>query len=169
MCGRRENPPPAVWRILRGNQMVKVPNELREIIARNIRNCRSKKFPGRGGAKKCAETFGVSPQQWSPWERGMRTPDEMRLEQLADFFGVSVEYLRRDNQAEEKRREPEWLWGLSSGGGEGAADGASDAGGSVVYVPVFVILPRLPEQMQGLYDQFNAALNGGLTPGKAAD
>ncbi len=55
------------------------------------------KFPGRGGGKKCAESFGVSPQQWSPWERGMRTPDELRLSQIADFFGVTVEYLRRDN------------------------------------------------------------------------
>lgn len=77
--------------------MGKIPNELREIIARNIRDCRIKKFPGRGGGKKCAETFGVSPQQWSPWERGMRTPDELRLSQIAEFFGVTVEFLRRDN------------------------------------------------------------------------
>lgn len=77
--------------------MGKIPNELREIIARNIRECRMKKFPGRGGGKKCAENFGVSPQQWSPWERGMRTPDELRLSQIAKFFGVTVEYMRRDN------------------------------------------------------------------------
>ena len=81
--------------------MGKIPNELREIIAWNIRDCRAKKFPGRGGGKKCAESFGVSPQQWSPWERGMRTPDELRLSQIADFFGVTVEYMRRDN-----RRKP---------------------------------------------------------------
>lgn len=77
--------------------MGKIPNELRETIARNIRDCRLKKFPGRGGGKKCAESFGVSPQQWSPWERGMRTPDELRLSQIAEFFGVTVEFLRRDN------------------------------------------------------------------------
>lgn len=77
--------------------MGKIPNELRETIARNIRECRLKKFPGRGGGKKCAEAFGVSPQQWSPWERGMRTPDELRLSQIASFFGVTVEFLRRDN------------------------------------------------------------------------
>jgi transcriptional regulator with XRE-family HTH domain len=80
-------------------KMGKIPNELREVIARNIRDCRLKKFPGRGGGKKCAETFGVSPQQWSPWERGMRTPDELRLSQIAEFFGVTVEFLRRDNVA----------------------------------------------------------------------
>ncbi len=79
--------------------MSKIPNELREIIARNIRDCRLKKFPGRGGGKKCAEAFGVSPQQWSPWERGMRTPDELRLSQIANFFDVTVEYLRRDNSS----------------------------------------------------------------------
>jgi Predicted transcriptional regulators len=55
------------------------------------------KFPGRGGGKKCAESFGVSPQQWSPWERGMRTPDESRLLQIANFFDVTVEFLRRDH------------------------------------------------------------------------
>ncbi len=84
--------------------MEKIPNDLRQTIASNIRNCRMNKFPGRGGGKKCAEAFGVSPQQWSPWERGMRTPDELRLQQIADFFGVTVEYLRRDNSV--KKTEP---------------------------------------------------------------
>ncbi len=77
--------------------MGRIPNEMRHIIAANIRAERMKKFPGRGGGKKCAEAFGVSPQQWSPWERGMRTPDELRLQQLADFFGVTVEHMRSDH------------------------------------------------------------------------
>lgn len=81
--------------------MGKIPSELRQTIAKNIRDCRMKKFPGRGGGKKCAESFGVSPQQWSPWERGMRTPDELRLSQIAKFFDVSVEYLRRDHTVRE--------------------------------------------------------------------
>lgn len=80
------------------HDMGKIPQPLREIIGRNIRDCRKKKFPGRGGAKQCALAFGVSPQQWSPWERGGRTPDESRLEQIAGFFGVTVEFLRRDNR-----------------------------------------------------------------------
>lgn len=67
-----------------------IPAKLRETIAGNIRACRKKKFPGRGGALKCAEGFGVSAQQWSPWERGSRTPDEFRLQQIADYFGVTV-------------------------------------------------------------------------------
>ncbi len=94
--------------------MGKIPNELREIIAHNIRDCRLKKFPGRGGGKKCAETFGVSPQQWSPWERGMRTPDELRLSQIAEFFDVSVEFLRRDNSAKKTEMLPEMPVSYSS-------------------------------------------------------
>jgi transcriptional regulator with XRE-family HTH domain len=79
--------------------MGKIPEQLRAIIAANIRACRVEKFPGRGGGKRCAEAFGVSPQQWSPWERGMRTPDELRLAQIADFFGVTVEDMHRDHSA----------------------------------------------------------------------
>ncbi len=77
--------------------MGRIPDELRQIIAANIRAERMKKYPGRGGGKKCAEAFGVSPQQWSPWERGMRTPDELRLSQIAEFFGVTVDYMRHDH------------------------------------------------------------------------
>ncbi|MCC8190320.1 MAG: helix-turn-helix transcriptional regulator [Planctomycetes bacterium] len=80
--------------------MGKMPNALRENIARNIRDCRLKNFPGRGGGKRCAESFGVSPQQWSPWESGKRTPDELRLEEIAKFFGTTVEWFRRDHRQE---------------------------------------------------------------------
>lgn len=78
--------------------MGRTPSDLREIIARNIKQCRLVKYPGRGGEKRCAEAFGVSPQQWSPWERGARTPDEIRLNQLADFFSVTVEWMRSDHR-----------------------------------------------------------------------
>ena len=80
--------------------MGKMPDALRETIARNIRYCRMRKFPGRGGGKRCAESFGVSPQQWSPWESGKRTPDELRLEQIANFFGTTLEWFRRDHRQE---------------------------------------------------------------------
>ncbi len=79
--------------------MGRMPDELRVTIAHNIRACRFKRYPGRGGAKLCAEEFGVSPQQWSPWENGKRTPDEIRLQQLARFFDVTVEFLRTDHQS----------------------------------------------------------------------
>lgn len=77
--------------------MGRIPEELRQTISENIRNCRMKKYPGRGGAKQCAQAFGVSPQQWSPWERGLRIPDETRLRKIAEFFGVDVEYLRKNH------------------------------------------------------------------------
>ncbi len=85
--------------------MAKIPQHLRETIARNIMQCRMKKFPGRGGGKRCAEAFGVSPQQWSPWERGIRTPDEQRMELIATFFDTTVEWLRTDHQSP----LPEWM------------------------------------------------------------
>lgn len=84
--------------------MGRIPNELRHTIAANIRAARKKRFPGRGGSMKCAEAFSqfigkrISPQQWSPWERGSRTPDEYRLQQMAEFFGITVEDLRRDTE-----------------------------------------------------------------------
>lgn len=90
--------------------MGKIPQDLRATIAANIRACRMKKFPGRGGAKKCAEKFGVSPQQWSPWESGKRTPDELRLGQIAEFFGVTVAFMREDHGNTGKVERP-----LSSG------------------------------------------------------
>lgn len=86
--------------------MGKIPLELREMIAANIRACRMKQYPGRGGGKKCAEAFGVSPQQWSPWERGMRTPDEQRLKDLAEFFGVTVGFLRGDSGQQGQNASP---------------------------------------------------------------
>lgn len=73
--------------------MARIPDELRQVIARNIKHCRLQRFPGRGGVKQCAEAFGVMPQQWSPWEKGRRTPDENHMQQSARFFGVTVEYL----------------------------------------------------------------------------
>ncbi len=78
--------------------MGKVPVDLRKNVAANIRNCRSRRYPKWGGAKLCALDFGVSPQQWSQWERGAHMPDEFRMQAIADFFGVSAEYLRRDNR-----------------------------------------------------------------------
>jgi transcriptional regulator with XRE-family HTH domain len=83
--------------VIREAVMGKIISKTRENIAKNIKICRMKKFPGRGGGKKCAEAFGVSPQQWSPWERGKRTPDKLRISQIAEFFGVTVEYLLQDN------------------------------------------------------------------------
>lgn len=42
----------------------------------------------------CAEKFGVSLQQWSPWELGKRLPKDDKLAMIADFLGTSVDWLR---------------------------------------------------------------------------
>jgi transcriptional regulator with XRE-family HTH domain len=97
--------------------MGKIPDELRKTIAKNIRESRMRKYPGRGGSKKCAEEFGVSPQQWSPWERGRRTPDETRLTRIAEHLGVTVEFLRRDN-AKQRMEQPLSEGELLGGHGE---------------------------------------------------
>ncbi len=78
--------------------MNRIPQSLRETIARNITHCRKKKFPGWGGGHRCAEEFGVCPQQWSQWERGYRTPNEQHMLQIAQFFKTTVEDLRRDKR-----------------------------------------------------------------------
>lgn len=78
-----------------GQRMARVKKELRAAIAANIREQREKIFPGRGGSRKCAEAFGVTPQRWSPWENGSRSPDEASLQKIASFFGVTSNDLRR--------------------------------------------------------------------------
>lgn len=88
--------------------MGKVPVDLRKNIATNIKNCRNSRFPMWGGSKKCAEDFGVSPQQWSQWERGTHMPDEFRMMEIADFFGVSTAFLRRDNAHAKKEGTRHW-------------------------------------------------------------
>lgn len=76
--------------------MARTPKKQRMIIARNIRELKEKKFPGRGGSKKCADALGVTPQQWSPWEIGTRGPDEKTLKAIAKLFGVTVDDLLRE-------------------------------------------------------------------------
>ncbi len=83
--------------------MARISKSLRAIIARNIRECRREMFPKIGGSKACAAKFSeycgrnITPQQWSPWESGGRTPNEDSLEQIAAFFGKTVEYMCSDN------------------------------------------------------------------------
>lgn len=68
-----------------------------KIISDNLISLREKRFPGRGGSKRCAEAMGMKQQQWSPWENGIRVPNEVSLERIASFFGVTQEYLLTDH------------------------------------------------------------------------
>jgi transcriptional regulator with XRE-family HTH domain len=80
----------------------------KEVIAYNISEQRKLRYPGHGGGKKCAEAFGIPPQQWSPWESGSRTPDDNRLNQIAKFFEVTVADLRQEPENGEKIY-PGWM------------------------------------------------------------
>lgn len=67
------------------------------IVSENLAFLRRQKYPGRGGSKKCAESLGWRQQQWSPWEKGLRLPNNDSLARIAEHFGVSVRYLETDN------------------------------------------------------------------------
>lgn len=80
--------------------------ELRDIIAWRITDARNRKFPGRGGAKKCAAEFGVSDQQWSQYENARRTPDDGKLELIANLLDVAMDSLKTPpDDWPEKRRQ----------------------------------------------------------------
>lgn len=76
--------------------------ELLRIISSNLYALRMKKFPGRGGQKKCADLLQMRQQQWAPWEKGQRMPNEESLERIAEMFEVSVEYLKTDHSSPSK-------------------------------------------------------------------
>ncbi|MCD8351536.1 MAG: helix-turn-helix domain-containing protein [Planctomycetaceae bacterium] len=73
--------------------MLQEHEHVRDVIAANLRNHREQKFPGHGGAKACAEAYGVVPQQWSQWETGRRMPEGEHLRKLALFFDTTVQDL----------------------------------------------------------------------------
>lgn len=86
--------------------MARTPKSVRMAIARNIQELKAKKFPGRGGSKKCADALGVTPQQWSPWEIGTRGPDEKTLKAIAKLFGVGVDDLLREPEPQAAPASP---------------------------------------------------------------
>lgn len=43
--------------------------------------------------QELADTLGITQQAVGRWERGLATPDTSTLPRLADFFGVTVDYL----------------------------------------------------------------------------
>lgn len=49
-----------------------------------------------------ANALNVSPQAISKWERSVAVPDISMLVPIADYFGVSVDYLLRDESTETK-------------------------------------------------------------------
>ena len=60
------------------------------VISQKIKEYRSKQ---KVTQKELAELLGVTCQSISKWERGESVPDIIVLKQIADMFGVTVDYL----------------------------------------------------------------------------
>jgi transcriptional regulator with XRE-family HTH domain len=66
---------------------------LREVIAWRIAEARKNAYPHTGGLTKCAAEFGISPQQWSQYEGGHRSPEDQNLERIAAHLKTTVREL----------------------------------------------------------------------------
>ena len=64
--------------------------DLREIIAKNISNLRTDM---KMTQLQLAEVLNYSDKAVSKWERGEAIPDVTVLKRIADYFGVTVDYL----------------------------------------------------------------------------
>ena len=73
--------------------------ELRQIIGENLTELRkSKKLTQLG----LAEKFNYSDKAVSKWENGDTLPDIVILQQLCDFYGVTLDFLTHEGTAKEK-------------------------------------------------------------------
>lgn len=73
--------------------------ELRKIIAENISSLRTSASMTQAGL---AEILNYTDKAVSKWERGEAIPDVTVLKEIADYFGVTVDYLlRADHTGEE--------------------------------------------------------------------
>ena len=72
--------------------------DLREIIAKNICALRTDMNMTQ---LQLAEMLNYSDKAVSKWERGEAIPDVTVLKQIADYFGVSVDYLLEENHGDE--------------------------------------------------------------------
>lgn len=75
-------------------------DELRNIIGRNIAELRAEAGLTQ---TRLAELINYSDKAVSKWERGEAVPDVSVLKQIADYFGVTVDYLLRAEHAEDER------------------------------------------------------------------
>lgn len=72
------------------------PNEKDFMIGYHIKELREAKFPGRGGAQKCAEAMGVALPQYYHWENATRTPRHKSLVTISEFFGKPIEFFHTE-------------------------------------------------------------------------
>lgn len=71
--------------------------ELRDIIAKNICDLRTE---AKMTQLALADVLNYSDKAVSKWERGESVPDIFMLKRIADYFGVSVDYLLEADHSE---------------------------------------------------------------------
>ena len=74
-------------------------NDLKQIIANNITTLRKVKNLTQ---LEFAHELNYSDKAISKWERAESIPDVIVLKQIADLFGVTVDYLLKEHSADEK-------------------------------------------------------------------
>ena len=76
-------------------------NSLEQIVANNLTELRKEK---KWTQAELAEKINYSDKSVSKWERGEALPDLKVLKQMADLFGVNLEYFITENASAEKER-----------------------------------------------------------------
>lgn len=76
-------------------------NNLEQIVANNLTELRKEK---KWTQAELAEKINYSDKSVSKWERGEALPDLKVLLQMAELFGVNLEYFTTENAASEKER-----------------------------------------------------------------
>lgn len=78
--------------------------DLREVVAKNISTLRQ-----QSGMTQLmlANRLNYSDKAISKWERGESFPDVFMLKDIADLFGVSVDYLLTDSHVEYSLKDPD--------------------------------------------------------------
>ncbi len=56
---------------------------------------------------KLSQLIGVSQSTLSDWKRGRSTPKQDKLQKIADYFGVTVDYLMTGKEPEQKEFNPQ--------------------------------------------------------------
>lgn len=76
-------------------------NDLYEIFAKNVAELRAERKMTQA---QLAALLNYSDKAVSKWERGEALPDVIVVKQIADTFGVTVDYLLKDDHSPEERR-----------------------------------------------------------------
>ena len=81
--------------------------DIKQVTADNISNLRSAQGMTQA---ELAKILNYSDKAISKWERGESLPDVTVLKQIAEIFGVSLDYLTSEHSAEDIPTKPEYKW-----------------------------------------------------------